>query len=612
MATRIDGLEIDTEALQKKYNLERDRRLKLRPQGNAQYVKLEGPFAHYLDDPYTERKERAPRREDVDVAVLGGGFGGLLAAARLKEAGVNDIRIFEKGGGFGGTWYWNRYPGAMCDVESYVYLPLLEEVGYMPIEKYSSAPEILEYAHKIAEKYDLYRGVLFHTEIEELRFDERASRWIISTDRGDTIRAKFFVMASGPLQEPKLPGVPGIETFAGHSFHTSRWDYDYTGGDTMGDLSKLKDKVVGVIGTGATAIQCVPQLGKWAKQLYVFQRTPSSVDVRNNRPTDPEWVKTLTPGWQRRRITNFTAVTSGMPMQEDLVNDSWTKVIHLMMQDASADMTPEQLGELAQLADYAVMDQVRDRVGEIVKDPATAEALKPWYNRLCKRPCFHDEYLDTFNRPNVILVDTEGRGVERIGPDGIFANGQEYKLDCLVYATGFELAAFTNRAVMPVLGRGGLPLTEKWKEGATTLHGIHVHGFPNFLILSTTQSAWGSNFPHMMDEQARHIAYVISEAQERGAESVEVSAEAEAAWVAFHEQNAEFMLRIWRNCTPSYFNNEGVPSPALARDGGFGGGVLAFVDILEQWRARGDLDGLQLDSNDACRAAVSTAELSAE
>ena len=592
----MDGISFDPEALRKKYQEERDKRLHLRPQGNAQYVKIEGRFAHYLEDPYVERRERAPIRKDVEVAILGGGFGGLLAAARLREDGIDDILVFEKGGDFGGTWYWNRYPGAACDVESYVYLPLLEEIGYMPVEKYSRAPEIFQHARNIGTHYDLYPRALFHTEINEARFDENAARWIISTDRGDTIRARFFVMASGPLQEPKLPGVPGIETFKGHSFHTSRWDYDYTGGDTLGDLSKLQDKVVGIIGTGATAIQCVPHLGSSSQHLYVFQRTPSSVDERNNRPTDPEWVKSLTPGWQRRRIINFTGVLSGIPMSEDLVNDSWTKVIHMMMQRATPDMTPEELGELAQLADYAVMEQVRARVDAVVKDRATAEALKPWYNRLCKRPCFHDEYLKTFNRPNVTLVDTQGQGVERISEDAVFANGKEYKLDCLVYATGFELAAYTNRAVMPVLGQRGLPLTEKWKHGATTLHGFHVHGFPNFLILSTTQSAWGPNFPHMMDEQARHIAWLIRQAKDRGVETLQVTAEAEAAWVKFHEDNAEPMLRIWRDCTPSYFNNEGAPSPAIARDGGFGRGVLAMVDMLEAWRARGDLEGLQLRS----------------
>jgi cyclohexanone monooxygenase len=484
MSNHEVSFRFDPETLKKKYEQERDKRLALRPAGNTQYVKMEGVLAHYLDDPYTERQERPARDEEVDVAILGGGFGGLLAAARLKESGIDEIRILEKGGDFGGTWYWNRYPGAACDVESYIYLPLLEEVGTIPTEKYAKAPEIFRHAQNIGRKYDLYPGTLFQTSVNELRFDEKTDRWIVKTDRGDTIRARFFVMAAGHYQDPKLPGVPGIEAFKGHSFHTSRWDYDYTGGDTYGGLTKLQDKVVGIIGTGATAIQCIPHLGEWAKHLYVFQRTPSSVDVRGNRPTDPEWPKTLQPGWQRDRMINFISVGQGIPVKEDLVNDSWTKVIHLVMQRVTADTTPEERAKLAQMADYEVMEQVRARVDETVKDAATAEALKPWYNRLCKRPCFHDEYLATFNRPNVTLVDTEGRGVERMSEEAVFANGKEYKLDCLIYATGFDLAAFTQGTVAPVYGRGGQSLARDPAErvgvelparhgGASSPHRLH-------------------------------------------------------------------------------------------------------------------------------------------
>ena len=594
MARDTDDLQFDPQALQKKYDAERDKRLRLRPQGNAQYVKPEGKFAYYVQDPYVERQERPPITQDIEVGILGGGFGGLLLAARLREAGIDDLRIFEKGGDFGGTWYWNRYPGAGCDTESYIYLPLLEELGYIPTEKYTHSPENFEHARRIGRHYDLYSRALFQTEVKELRWDDRAARWTVHTDRGDLIRARMFVIASGPLQEPKLPGIPGVGSFRGHSFHTSRWDYGYTGGDSTGGLAKLEDKVVGIIGTGATAIQCIPHLGRWSKHLYVFQRTPSSVDQRNNRKTDPQWGRSLTPGWQKRRIRNFTAIVSGLPESEDLVNDSWTKFIHRVMRQARPDMSPEQLGELAQMADYGAMEEIRARVEDIVKDESTAGALKPWYNRLCKRPCIHDDYLPTFNRPNVTLVDTEGYGVERITENSVVARGKEYPLDCLVYATGFELAAFTNRAVMPVVGRNGVHLTDKWKEGATSLHGFHVHGFPNLMVLSTTQSAWGANFLHMIGEQAVHIAYIVKEIHTRGVDTFEVTEEAERRWVQFHEDNAEIMLRIWRNCTPGYFNNEGVASPALKRDGGFGPGVLPFVALLEDWRTAGELQGLSL------------------
>ena len=592
MPTDSTSGDFDAKALLNKYQAERNKRL--RSDGNDQYIKIEGEFSHYLEDPYSKRVERGPIEQDVGVVILGGGFGGLLAAARLRQFGIADLRIVEKGGDFGGTWYWNRYPGAACDVDSYCYLPLLEEVGYIPKEKYARAPEILEHSRAIGRKFDLYDKALFHTEIREARWHEAHARWRVTTDRGDRLWAHFVITASGPLQEPKLPGIPGVATFTGHSFHTSRWDYDYTGGDASGGLDKLKDKVVGIIGTGATAVQCVPHLGRWSKQLYVFQRTPSSIGYRNDRPTDLSWVQSLTPGWQKRRMDNYTAIVSGIPLGEDLVDDGWTKIVYSIMREATPETSPSQIADMMQTADFLYMEDIRNRIDKTVKDRATAESLKPWYNRMCKRPCFHDEYLESFNLPNVTLVDTEGKGVERITKDSLVVSGQAYKVDCLVYATGFALGAYANGAVMPVIGRSGLELTEKWKDGATTLHGIHVHGFPNYFVLSTTQTAWGPNFPHMMDEQAKHIAYVIRTATDRGAESVEVSAEAEAAWVSRHEQQAGPVVKQWSECTPSFWNEEGRPTRKMIRNGMFGGGVFAFVKFLEDWRRDNKLEGLEL------------------
>jgi len=418
----IDELAFDPAALRRKYDLERDRRL--RTDGNDQYVEVTGEYEHFLDDPYADPQfKREPIVRDVEVLVVGGGFGGLLSAARLREAGFDDICIIEKGGDFGGTWYWNRYPGAACDTESYIYLPLLEETGYMPAAKYARGPEILEHSRRIGRHFDLYRSAIFQTVITDMRWLDDAARWQVTTDRKDMLRARFVVLAGGPLHRPKLPGVPGVGSFKGHTFHTSRWDYDYTGGDGNGGLNGLKDKRVGIIGTGATAVQCVPHLGAGAKELFVFQRTPSSVDVRNDRPTDPEWAKSLKPGWQRERVANFTAVISGAEFEVDLVNDGWTDLIGGILlsarRKAVAGETVSNEAELIQLADYSKMERVRARIDAVVKDPATAEALKPWYNQFCKRPCFHDQYLDTFNRPNVHLVDTQGKGVERITERGV-------------------------------------------------------------------------------------------------------------------------------------------------------------------------------------------------
>ena len=594
--TEQEKLPFDPDALREKYRQERDKRI--RPDGNDQYHEMVGRFAHYLQDPYVAPIEREPLLDEVDVVVIGGGFGGLLAGARLREAGVERLRMIEKGGDFGGTWYWNRYPGAMCDVESYIYLPLLEEIGYVPKEKYSHAPEILAHSQAIGRHFDLYRDVCFQTEVTELRWDEEEARWIISTNRGDRMRTRFVCMANGPLHRPKLPGVPGIDSYEGHTFHTSRWDYDYTGGDSDGNLTGLAGKRVGIIGTGATAVQCIPHLGEAAEHLYVFQRTPSSIDVRANRPTDPEWAAGLEPGWQRRRMDNFNTLVSGGFQEEDLVGDGWTDIIGkllIMVRREDADLSAEGVTATMELADFEKMEQIRARVDNIVQDPAIAESLKPFYRQFCKRPCFHDEYLDTYNRPNVTLVDTDGRGVERITPKGLVANGQEYELDCIIFGTGFEVGTdYTRRAGYEVVGRDGLTLTEKWADGASTLHGMHSRGFPNCLIFSPAQSGFTVNFPHMLDEQARHAAYIVRYGLDEDVRAIEPSEAAEAAWVETILGLAQNNQKFLEACTPGYYNNEGRPGERSQRNGFYGAGPIAFANLLEAWRAAGDLGGMEI------------------
>ena len=415
MSTDRDVPASDREALKAKYAEERAKRL--RPDGIHQYLRIDGRLAHYADDPYTPVTERPPVRDHVTVAFVGGGFAGLLAGARLKEAGVDDVRLVDKGGDFGGTWYWNRYPGAQCDTASFVYMPLLEETGHMPTEKYAHGPEIREHCRRIGKQFGLYDHALFHTQVTELVWDDDRSHWIVRTDRGDEFTAQFVGMGTGPLSVPKLPGIPGIETFGGHSFHTSRWDYDYTGGDPDGaPMDRLGDKRVAVIGTGATAVQCVPHLARDAAALYVFQRTPSSVDVRDNRPTDPDWFAEIaTPGWQQRWLDNFTANQTGAPADVDLVQDGWTDLAHRVRSRIlalpEAERTLEGMMAAYEDADFEKMSEIRARVDAIVEDPGAASALKAWYRQLCKRPCFHDEYLQAFNRPNTHLVDTDGHGV---------------------------------------------------------------------------------------------------------------------------------------------------------------------------------------------------------
>ncbi|MFM9038006.1 MAG: flavin-containing monooxygenase [Actinomycetota bacterium] len=594
----------DPDVLRDKYRAERDKRL--REDGNDQYIDI-SEYAQYLDDPYTAPASREPLFDEVTVAIIGGGFGGLLAGARLREAGIEDLRVIEKGGDFGGTWYWNRYPGAACDVESYIYLPLLEEIGYIPKKKYTDAPEILAHSRAIGEHFRLYDNACFSTEVTELRWDESSRRWTISTNRGDRMKARWVIMANGPLHRPKLPGIRGIESFGGHTFHTSRWDYEYTGGDSTGGLSKLADKRVGIIGTGATAVQCVPHLGAAAKELYVFQRTPSSIDVRNNRATDPEWAASLQPGWQRERMDNFNTLVSGGYAEVDLVNDGWTDIITNLLirlrSQEKMDLSPDSLARNMELADFEKMEQIRSRVDQLVTDPTTASALKPWYRQFCKRPCFHDEYLQTFNRPNVHLVDTDGKGVERIDESGAWANGRHFELDGLVFASGFEFATdFTRRCGFETRGRGGRTLAEHWREGMRSVHGIHVHGFPNLFIVSLSQGGGLiSNITQNLVEAGTTIAAVVRHAVETGCERVEPTAEAEQRWVDLIRSAPDTFLGN-PDCTPGYYNNEG--KPLTARDrlnvGRHPLGPVAYFQYIDDWRESGRFEGL--DFRDAAAA----------
>ncbi|WP_214321154.1 flavin-containing monooxygenase [Nonomuraea sediminis] len=592
-------MALDKDAVRRKYAEERAKRL--RPDGNDQYLRPTGRLAHYLDDPHTPRAEREPKTDHVTVAFVGGGFAGLLTGARLKEAGIHDVRIVEKGGDFGGTWYWNRYPGAQCDTASFVYMPLLEETGHMPSEKYAHGPEILEHCQRIGKQYGLYDNALFHTEVQSLEWDDGRSRWIVRTDRGDAFTAQFVAMGIGPLHVPKLPGIPGIETFGGHSFHTSRWDYAYTGGDPSGaPLDRLGDKRVGIIGTGATAVQCVPHLARVCEKLYVFQRTPSSVDVRDNRPTDPEWFALIaTPGWQRRWLENFTANQAGGAATEDLVMDGWTDIASRVRERIGA-LAPEERTLVRMLAafedsDFEKMEEIRARVDAVVEDPETARRLKAWYRQLCKRPCFHDEYLQAYNLPAAHLVDTDGKGVERITETGVVVAGVEYEVDCLIYASGFEVGTdYTRRAGYDLTGRDGVTLSADWAEGMRTLHGIHTRGFPNAFFVQPFQGAnLISNIPHNLTEAGRTIAVIVKHALAQGYREVEVSEQAQRAWMDLLLTNRGGLLGS-QECTPGYYNNEGQDAGLRAWvNVGYPEGAMAYFAYIDGWRSSGDFDGLE-------------------
>lgn len=598
---------IDHEALRARYREERDKRL--RPDGNDQYLEPTGRFAHLLEDPYAPRVPREPVRDEVSVALIGAGFSGLCVGARLKEAGIDDLRLIEGGGDVGGAWYWNRYPGAMCDTAAMVYLPLLEETGHEPSMKYVFAPEIFGHAKRIAEQYGLYQNALFSTEVTRLDWEEGTSRWLIRTNRGDEIHAKFVTMGPGPLHRPKLPGIPGIETFRGHAFHTARWDYDYTGGDWNGaPMEKLADKRVGIIGTGATAVQCIPPLARDCRELSVFQRTPSSIDVRNNHPIEDELFEKLGPGWQKKWLLNFATLQTGGFADEDLVKDGWTdiakrirdRVVEIVERDGEAP-GPEMFQKAYEDSDDEKMEDIRARVDSIVKDPATAQALKPWYRQLCKRPCFHDEYLQTYNDPTVHLVDTDGKGVERIDETGVWVAGIHYELDCLIFASGFEVGtAFDRRAGFDPVGRDGLHLSEAWVDGMQTLHGLHVHGFPNLFIVGPAQGAnLISNITHNLSEAGSTIAAILRHAVDTGADEVEVTEEAQQEWVELLQSSERAFLGD-PSCTPGYYNGEGGPIGPAQRLGlsGHPEGPVAFFEYIDKWRASGRFEGLVFNRRD--------------
>ncbi|WP_105969112.1 flavin-containing monooxygenase [Streptomyces geranii] len=573
-------------ALRQRYRLERERRV--RPDGARQYRSADAEFGYYAADPYVgEVAGREPLRDTVDVAVVGGGFGGILAGARLRREGVESVRIVEKGGDFGGTWYWNRYPGVHCDIESHVYLPMLDETGYVPEWKYAPGEEIRRHAMRIARKFDLYTDALFSTSVTSLTWDEELGAWIVATDRGDEFRATYVVTATGTLSEPKLPGIPGIEDFQGHTFHTSRWDYAYTGGTPDGGMTALARKRVGIVGTGATGVQVIPMLAEDAAHVYVFQRTPSTVDVRANRRTTAHDVGADHDGWARERRENYLRIVSGETAERDLVADQWTVsagLLEKLLPSFRRQGERQDFEAVYEAADAAKMNELRARVEQTVTDPDTAHKLKPWYRYACKRPTFSDRYYPAFNRANVTLVDTaDTHGIERVTADGVVVGGTTYELDCLVFATGFSVGTSgIHSGKLPVHGRNGTQLLRAWaQEGPRTLHGFTSNGFPNLIQLGILHNASSVNFTHILDEQAVHAAALVAAAEAKGA-VVEPSREAEDAWIAALAEDAPDHEWFHAECTPGYYNREdrGRPNGPTA----YPHSAVAFHEILKHWR----------------------------
>lgn len=529
--------------------------------GAADYIEMKGEFSRYLEDVYSaEPVPRGALTDECDVLVVGAGFAGLLLWYKLREAGFENVRFCEKGGDVGGTWYWNRYPGIACDVESYSYLPLLEEMNYIPSMKFAAGFEIMEYCQKMAEKFGFYDKCLFHTTVEKTQWDESTARWTVTTDRGDAMKAKFVVLANGILTTPKLARIDGMSSFKGDSFHTSRWDYNID----------LKGKRVGIIGTGATAVQAVPELAKIVKELYVFQRTPSSIDVRDQRETSvkefEEWAKE--PGWAKARRARFAKISQGRTALK--ANDDYLagKVADYRERKQHAEqISPEELVQRQLDSNFRIMEQIRARVDAIVEDPVTAAALKPYYPYGCKRPTFHDEYLPTFNLPHVHLVDTAPRGVSEINERGVVHDGTEYPVDVLIYATGFQWMATSTFNM--IVGREGRTLRDKWQqEGTKTFLGLHSKGFPNLFIVSGPQGGGGSfNFTNAIEEHGDYVVWMLDTLRKAGKDLVDVKAEHEDAY-AEHCRAADELTRPLRDCI-TYYNGHGEAEPgSLAYYGG--------------------------------------------
>ncbi|MCS5690024.1 MAG: NAD(P)/FAD-dependent oxidoreductase [Actinomycetota bacterium] len=537
------------------------REFKEQRRGAADYMSMEGEFSKYLEDHYSEPPvEREPLTDQCEILVVGAGFAGLLLWYRLKEAGFTDVRFCEKGGDVGGTWYWNRYPGIACDVESYSYLPLLDEMDYFPTMKFASGFEILEYCQTMATKFGFYDKCLFHTTVERTDWNEATGRWTVHTDRDDTMQARYVILANGILTTPKLARIGGMESFEGDSFHTSRWRYDVD----------LEGKTVGIIGTGATAVQAVPELAKIVGDLYVFQRTPSSIDVRDQRATSSEEIDSwkVEPGWALARRKRFSRISEGrtaIKANDDYlagkVDDFKERKKH------QTKLTREELVQKQLQSNFRIMEQIRARVDAIVEDPKTAAALKPFYPYGCKRPTFHDEYLPTFNLPHVHLVDTAPMGVTSINERGVVHDDTEYPLDVLIYATGFQWMATSTFNM--ITGRGGQTMSDKWQnEGTKTFLGIHSNGFPNLFVVTGPQGGGGSfNFTDAIETHADYIVWMLSKMRDEGHETVDITEQAEIDY-AEHCREVDTATAPLRDCL-SYYNGHGDAEPgSLAYYGG--------------------------------------------
>ncbi len=472
-------------------------------------------------------------REEFEVVIVGAGFAGMYMLHRARGLGLT-ARLYEAASGVGGTWYWNRYPGARCDIESLEYSYQFSEAlqqEWRWTERYAAQPEILRYANHVADRFGLRPCMQFDTRITAAAFDEPSSRWNLGTSRGERVRARFLVMATGCLSSANLPGIEGLESFAGRTYHTGRWPHEEV------DFTGL---TVGVIGTGSSAVQSIPIIANQAQELTVFQRTATYSVPARNAPLDPAYeaqVKADYKGFRARNSLMPNAFGSNTPRNESSAlaataeererayEARWRKG-GLFFLGAFGDLILEER------ANRTAAEFVRAKIRATVRDPRVAELLSPRQAIGCKRLCIDSGYYETFNRPNVRLVDVSRAPIERITPTGLRTGGRDYALDAIVFATGFDAMTGSLLAI-DFRGRGGRRLSDKWQAGPRTYLGLGVEGFPNlFLVTGPGSPSVLTNMMVSIEQHVDWIAECIAWLRAQGRRRIEASAAAEDAWVA--------------------------------------------------------------------------------
>jgi len=483
------------------------------------------------------------QRREVDVVVVGAGFAGLYMLHALRQQG-RTVQVFEAGGDVGGTWYWNRYPGARCDIESMEYSFGFDDAlqqDWEWTERYAPQGEILEYASHVADRFDLRRDIAFETRVTSATFDDTTSAWTVRTDAGDEVVAQFVVMATGCLSSTNIPDIPGADTFAGPTFHTGRWPHEPV------DFSGQR---VGVIGTGSSAIQSIPIIAEQAAELTVFQRTPSFTVPAWNQPLDPVEVKEIKAEYAELRAANREMATgfgarlehadrSALEVSEDERREEYERRWEqggLPFLGAYTDLLIDKT------ANDTAAEFLREKLSEIVEDPETARRLMPDQVVGCKRLCVDTGYWATFNRPNVHLVDLRETPIEAITRAGVRTTDADHELDVLVYATGFD--AMTGALLrIDIRGRGGLPLADAWAAGPRTYLGLGVAGFPNlFTITGPGSPSVLTNMIVSIEQHVEWIAACLAYLEEHGHRAIEATEDAQDAWVDYVNLVAGFTL----------------------------------------------------------------------